>query len=317
MSERPGYDITCDAEHGVDIYTLREGDARARIAPVWGANLFAWHDREAVLEPIALADIAAKPTSYGIPLLLPFPNRVRDGRFDYGGRQFEVDPPRHGFVRSRPWTVAGTGASAEDGAWIRCEFDAADHSDVLAQFPLPFRARVTHRLRGRGVSLELEVTNTGDQAMPVGFGIHPYFRRPARGTLVVPARRRWQLDDSLPTGELVDVEDTNDLREPRDTSALDLDDIYTDLTAGPDGRARCVLEDSDAGLRTIVEANAARFPHSVIYTAPAPRRAICIEPYTCPTDAFNLASRGVDAGVIDLAPAESIDLVISIRVEDT
>lgn len=313
---RSDVDVTRDTEHGVELFTLREGDARARVAPAWGANLIAWRDRAEILEPVPLAEIAKKPTSYGIPLLLPFPNRIRDGRFDYGGVRYQVDPPRHGFARSRPWAVAETGASAGDGASITCAFDAADHPEVLAQFPSAFRAQITHRLRDRALALELSVENSGDKAMPFGFGIHPYFRRPARGTLTVPARRRWALADSLPTGETEQVGGAGDLREPRAVSELELDDIYTDLIAGPDGRARCVLADHDAGLGVVVEADAARFPHSVIYTAPAPRAAICIEPYTCPTDAFNLAARGVEAGVVDLAPGAAIDLEIVIRVED-
>jgi aldose 1-epimerase len=76
-----------------------------------------------------------------------------------------------------------------------------------------------------------------------------------------------------------------------------------------------VLADPDAGQRTVIEADGAMFPHSVIYTAPAPRSAICIEPYTCPTDAFNLATRGVEAHIIELAAAETIELDIWIRVE--
>ena len=31
-------------------------------------------------------------------------------------------------------------------------------------------------------------------------------------------------------------------------------------------------------------------------------QAICLEPYTCPTDALNLQAQGMDAGVLELAP---------------
>jgi aldose 1-epimerase len=307
--------IISAAEHDVEIFTLRAGGGEARIAPAWGANLFSWTDGDvAILEPVPLADIAARPTSYGIPLLLPFPNRMSGGGFEYGGRRFEVDPPRHGFVRSRPWRMVDAGVTATT-AWISCEFDARHHSEVLAQFPSPFRVQLTVRLGDGALDLQVAVTNVGDQVMPFGFGIHPYFRRPANGTLVVPASRCWQLADSLPTGEQVEVDADTDLRAPRDLSELELDHIYTGLAAGADGRARCVLADLDTGLSVLVEADAALFPHSVIYTAPSPREAICIEPYTCPTDAFNLAARGVPANVIELAAAETIELDLGIRVE--
>jgi aldose 1-epimerase len=315
MSAKGGHEVSRAVEHGVDIYTLRAGEARARVAPAWGANLFCWSDGAAILEPVPLDEVARKPTSYGIPLLLPFPNRVAGGAFTFAGRRYEVDPPRHGFVRARPWAVQDCGASDDGGAWIRCAIDTADFPELAAQYPSTLRAVVSHRLRDRTLNLHVDATNTGDQVMPFGFGIHPYFRRPDRGTLEVPAARRWQLADSLPTGERVEVDPATDLREPRPVSDLQLDDIYTDLATGDDGRVRCVLADPDAGQRTVIEADGAMFPHSVIYRAPAPRSAICIEPYTCPTDAFNLATRGVEAHIIELAAAETIELDIWIRVE--
>jgi aldose 1-epimerase len=153
--------------------------------------------------------------------------------------------------------------------------------------------------------METVAHNTGAHEMPMGFGIHPYLRRPAQGTLSVPARKRWELEDSLPTGQLVEVAGSYDLRQPRDVASLELDDIYTDLVADPDGLVRCTLTEQRRGIQTTVAFAAAQFPHVVIYTAPAPRQALCIEPYTCPTDGFNLQQRGIESNLIVLQPGES------------
>jgi galactose mutarotase-like enzyme len=182
MSAKGGHEVSRAVEHGVDIYTLRAGEARARVAPAWGANLFCWSDGAAILEPVPLDEVARKPTSYGIPLLLPFPNRVAGGAFTFAGRRYEVDPPRHGFVRARPWAVQDCGASDDGGAWIRCAIDTADFPELAAQYPSTLRAVVSHRLRDRTLNLHVDATNTGDQVMPFGFGIHPYFRRRGAGS---------------------------------------------------------------------------------------------------------------------------------------
>lgn len=148
--------------------------------------------------------------------------------------------------------------------------------------------------------------------MPLGFGIHPYFRCPEQGVIRVPAQKRWELTDSLPTGKLLEVEGHYDLRRPRDLTGLALDDIFTDLIADSDGLVRCILDDRSRGIQTVVEFDPKQFPDVVVYTPPAPRRAICIEPYTCPTDGFNLHHRGVDSHLIVLRPDETISFKVRI-----
>jgi aldose 1-epimerase len=302
---KPSYAVDTVIRDGVEVFRLRQGDdAVAEVAPALGNNCFAFHAGLPVLEPVEFAEFLKKPTSYGIPLLFPFPNRVRDGVFTFQGRSYPVDPPRHGFVRDKAWNVLARGASAEEGAWIRSTINAEDHeAKILRQFPFPFTLEATWRVREGALHLEVEARNQGALPMPAGFGIHPYFRRPARGTITVPASRRWELEEALPTGNVVNVDPRFDLREPRDIEGLVLDDIYTGLRAEEDGLTRCHLDDAVARVRTTVEFSREQFPHVVVYTPPAPRPALCIEPNTCPTDAFNLQARGVDADVIVVKPS--------------
>jgi aldose 1-epimerase len=263
------YIVDTEQRDGIEVFTLRAPDGSfAEIAPALGCNCFSFRTHVPVLEPVPFAEFRQKPTSYGIPILFPFPNRIKDGRFTFEGRTFEVNPPRHALSRTKPWT---------------------------------------YRLRAGRLDMETVARNTGDANMPVGFGIHPYFRRPARGTLTVPAAQRWALADSLPTGQLLDVAGAFDLRRAADVSALQLDDIYTGVAADADGLTRCVLTDEDAGRQTIVEFDAREFPHVVVYTPPAPRAAICVEPNTCPTDAFNLQTRGIESNVLVLGAGRELN----------
>ena len=287
--------------------------ASAEICPALGNNCFAFRTGEDVLEPVPFSELLARPTSYGIPLLFPFPNRVRDGAFTFRGDKFIVNPSRHGFVRDKPWRVKESGASDVRGAWLVSSFDATDYQEqILRQFPFPFRLEVTYNLFESRLSMEAVVKNIGDRAMPVGFGIHPYFRKPTRGAVTVPSEKMWQLCDSLPTGKLLSVDGIYDLRSGKGLDGLSLDDIFTGIRKDADGSARCILEDSATGTQTIVEFSARQFPNVVVYTPPAPRQAICIEPNSCPTDAFNLQERGIESNVIALGAGEQVKFDVSI-----
>lgn len=310
------YSATVERRNGTDVVTLRAADrASAVILPEFGNNCVTFEAGRPILEAAPLAKILEKPTAWGIPLLFPFPNRIRDGVFRFKGREYRLDVLQHGFVRHRAWRLVATGADPEQGAWSRASLDAADHpTEILATFPFPFRLEVTHRLQGDSLELVTDATNTGTEEMPCGFGIHPYFQSTEATTVLVPARRRWEIADKLPTGRLVDLDARTDLKTPRPARELELDDVYTDVLPDADGTVRYVLDDGPGG-RTVIACDPLSLPDVVAFTPPRPRPAICIEPQSCPTDAFNLAERGVDAHVVVLPPKGSVRWTISIRSE--
>lgn len=308
------YLVHSENHQGTEIIVLREGKrAQAKVAPSLGNNCFEFRTSEPVLENISLDQFLAKPTSYGIPVLFPFPNRIRDGKFTFQGQTYTVDPPRHGFVRDKAWQVVASGASDEEGAWVRSRFDANDYAEqILSQFPFPFILEMTYRLRNERLELEFSAQNTGDKDMPTGFGIHPYFQKPAVGAIRVPANKRWELEDSLPTGRLLNVEGQYDLRQEQGLEELQLDDIYTDLVTNEAGLGWGYVANRASWENTFIEFDAAEFPNVVVYTPPAPRQAVCIEPNTCPTDAFNLEARGIASNLLVLQPGANINFKISI-----
>lgn len=305
MSQK--YSIKSEVREGVEIFALCEADrAYAEVAPQFGNNCFAFRVQEPILEPVPFEEFRQRPTSFGIPILFPFPNRIRDGEFYFRGQRYAVNPNRHGFVRDKAWRVLGAGADDREGAWIKSSVEAAQYAEqILGQFPFPFRLEVTYRLKDGRLEMDTVAQNVGEREAPVGFGIHPYFACSAQATIQIPARKRWELLDSLPTGKLLEVEGSYDLRQPREVAGLVLDDIFTELVADSDGLVRCVLDDRGKGMQTIVEFDAGQFPNVVVYTPPAPRQAICIEPYTCPTDGFNLHHRGVESNLLLLPSGET------------
>lgn len=314
---------TVDAlEAKYNVYTLhQEGKAVAEIVPALGNNcyLFKVADEEVWIDlidpPPDLATLKARPTAYGNPILFPFPNRIRNGRWQFEGETYQFDKPPespttiHGLLLNQPYQV-DKHAADENGATLVCSLNSGDFPEVIRQFPFPFTIQIAYTLKDAVLTMRIAIKNTGDRNMPMGFGIHPYFSTNLTGAadasealITVPAAKYWKLDDVLvPTGQQNDVTGTLDLRNGQPFGQLKLDHVFTDVQL-VDNVSRCLIENKDTGHTLVMESDAI-FRELVVYTPPG-RDAICFEPYTCPTDAINLEARGIPAGVIVLAPNET------------
>jgi aldose 1-epimerase len=288
------------------LYVLEDGKGGlAEVWPALGFNCFAWHD-------LLYADPAlftgGRPTRSGIPVLFPFPNRIRDGRFTWEGKEYKLplnDPAQknaiHGFACRRPWRVIGSGAD-DSSAWVTGAFRCSlDDPASLPLWPADHEIELTVRLGRSVLRLEAVVRNPDKGPLPFGLGYHPYFTRPSR--VEVPAAQYWVLEDNLPTGERRPVDGPRDLNTPRPFDQLQLDDVLTGLPARAprmDGLIeRAALYRADGSpLRLFCSAD---FREMVVFTPPH-RQAFCVEPYTCTTDAVNLQKKGVDAGWRVLSP---------------
>jgi aldose 1-epimerase len=316
------------------LFLLDDGaGGKAEVWPALGFNCFHWEIvREGRKRDLLYADPAlfadGRSTRSGIPILFPFPNRIRDGRFTWDGKEYQLPindgshrNAIHGFAAQRPWRVVGQGADGAS-AWVQGEFQAAkDAPDCLPLWPADHLIRVTYRLGMDVLRVEAEVENPDRRTLPFGLGYHPYYRMPfAPGTAMedclvqAPARQTWPLTDSLPTGERRPLDPARDLLAPRRFADLQLDDVLTDLPSapiGPDGLCdRGVLR---SGGETLRLRGSPAFRELVVFTPPH-RQAFCVEPYTCTTDAINLQQRGVDAGLLTLPPGGQWTAVFEMRL---
>jgi aldose 1-epimerase len=316
MPERYAVRMVSDLAYGEGVYELLDGEAgsSARVAPAAGNNLFSLRVPIAGrgLEVFLEQKEPRRGFPFGTPILFPYPGRVRDGRFSFGGQQHQLDvAPRmghaiHGLVMGLPWKVEEAGATPQ-GARVVASLASADHPEVERQWPFPFRISIGFTLSGGTVLLEAEATNVGEAPMPLGFGIHPWFRLPLvesgareRCLLRVPARRLWEVEpDILPTGQVLDLLPGRDFRTLRPLGEATFDDTFTDVML-EDGQSECLYRDPAAGAEIAVRADAG-FREMIVY-APPHLPAICLEPYTCVPDALNLQPRGLDAGLIVLEP---------------
>lgn len=124
--------------------------------------------------------------------LVPYVNRIANGRFRFGGRSWRLplnfgDHPHslHGVGWQRPWQVTEQG---EDRATLALDHPGGDG------WPWPFHAEQQFRLSGDGLAARLRLRNMADEPMPAGLGFHPYFPRHADSRLTARVSAAWTAD---------------------------------------------------------------------------------------------------------------------------
>jgi aldose 1-epimerase len=285
---------------------LEHGDARAVVVEVGGGlRSYAVGGRE-LLDGYAEDE---RCTSARGQVLAPWPNRLRGGRYGFGGVDHQValtEPETggaiHGFVRWVRWT-----ATEETGDAVTMRYALPPQSG----WPFALDLAVRYALGPDGLRVETSATNAGDGPAPAGLGMHPYLRAGGgpidAARLRAPGRVRLVADDAgIPTGATAPVAGSDaDFLVARPIGSVELDTGFGDLARDPDGRARIELapEDGEPTGLWLDEG----FAFLMLFTGdglPDPerrRRGLGVEPMTCAPDA--LASGD---GLAVLAPGETL-----------
>lgn len=231
-------------------------------------------------------DEDAMPAGGRSQLLVPWPNRLRDGRYEFGGATHQLaltEPKRgnasHGLVRWVSWTVA------------RHEADVIELRYFLpAQtgYPWALSLTVTYALGADGLTVTQGATNEADSPAPYASGAHPYLLAgpgPCDGwELELPASTYLTVDDErlLPTGR---APFAGVVASPLGGTVLN--HAVTDLERDADGVATVRLRAGGTGVALWVDGHHRWLQ---VYTGddtPTPRVSVAVEPMTAPPDAFN------------------------------
>jgi aldose 1-epimerase len=237
-------------------------------------------------------------------LLVPWPNRIRDGRYSFGGRDLQLgltEPARqnasHGLARWAAWSLEEHGTSSVSLGYR-----------LMAQsgYPWTVDLHVLYDLSADGLTVTQTATNLSDEAAPYASGAHPYLTAgggPVDGwELTLPAGTRLLPDDRLlPVGE-EDVAGTPyDFRVTRPVRDTRLDHAFGDLARDGDGVATTLVRDPSTGRGAALWVDR-QHPWLMVFSADdgwdPPRQALAVEPMTAPPDAFR---SGRD--LLTLAPA--------------
>ncbi len=227
------------------------------------------------------------PYGSGI-VLVPWPNRVEDGRWEHDGAEMLLDitePDKHnaihGLLRNTAYRVVA-----------REESEITLGASVFPQHGYPFHldTRVTYRLVADGIVVTHEIVNFSDAAAPVAVGAHPYLRvgdAPVADVMLeLAASTHFEVTDRLNAREQHDVTGTRfDVRAPHRIGDLELDDGFGGVAPGsvhrltaPDGRTVEQWSDDEFGYVQVF-ANR-KFPNS-------DGIALAVEPMTAPANALN------------------------------
>lgn len=129
--------------------------------------------------------------------MVPYANRIVDGRFCFGGRRVSIPPnwegarhPLHGQGWRKQWRIT---ARTETAA----EFELEGGDD---EWPWRYRARERFELFPNAAMITLELLNLAGSAMPGILGLHPYFPDAANARLHAEVPWVWNIDhEFLPT----------------------------------------------------------------------------------------------------------------------
>ncbi|HEX4687882.1 MAG TPA: aldose 1-epimerase family protein [Nocardioides sp.] len=283
-----------------DQFEFAAGDYRAVVTECGATLRLLEHDGRPLLHGFGEEDMS---TAGRGQLLMPWPNRIRDGIYEYDGREHRLglsEPSQgnaiHGLVRWAAWSPEEHGASSVSLSYR-----------LMAQsgYPWTVDLHVLYDLSADGLTVTQTATNLSDRPAPYASGAHPYLTAgpgPVDGwELTVPASLRLLGDDrQLPVGEEAVAGTPYDFRVARPLRDLRLDDGFGDL-ARDAGITTASVRDPETGLGAALWVDR-HHPWLMVFSADAgwdpPRQAVAIEPMTAPPDAFR---SGRD--LVTLAPA--------------
>lgn len=238
-------------------------------------------------------------------VLLPWPNRIAQGRYEYQGRKHELPVDEastgcalHGLVRWSSWRV-----ERHEGASATLAY--AFHP--RPGYPFALDLAIDYRLDDRGLSVTTRATNVGTEPCPFGAGWHPYLATPEpvvdAALLRLPAGTAYAADErGIPISH-APVDGTElDFRAGRPIGATQLDTAFADLERDADGLARVRFEPEPGRSVTLWVDGA--FQYLMVFTGDklptVRRRCLAVEPMTCAPNAFVTGD-----GLLELAPGES------------
>ena len=222
------------------LFEIRDGDREA-IVTQQGANLYKARWAGTDLLATVNDDGYTGGGGHG-QLLLPWPNRIRNGVYEFEGEHYQLPitdrthgSAIHGFTHWLTWEVK---EHLADRVTLSCL--------LLAQpgYPFPLAFENSYHLRSGALEISTIATNIGGRTAPFGFGAHPYFKTGTAivddSVLQVQASSYFETNADLsPKVPAVPVDGSVfDFREPRPVGGTEFDVTLTDLARDEDARAK-------------------------------------------------------------------------------
>lgn len=256
------------------LLSLRAGRLAVDLAPEAGGSIarFALEGAGDLLRPATDAALASGTgMNTACYPLVPYSNRIANGRLAFDGEVFQLAPrwpgirhPMHGDGWRHPWQVLHHERTRADLVYLH------ERGTPGMDWPFRYRANLSFRLEETGLTVGLSIENLEGREVPAGLGLHPFFVRDAETELACRLAGVWRTDAEVLSLQRVPVPAEWDFSNPRRVDGTGLDHCFD----GWDGEATIIWP--QRGLRLVLSATEA-FRHLVIYV-PDGQRHFCVEP---------------------------------------
>jgi aldose 1-epimerase len=234
--------------------------------------------------------------------LVPYCNRIRDGRFTFRGREVRVArnmasdaSPLHGQGWLGAWEVVRQSGTEAELLFVH----------PAGEWPWAYEARQAFTVDDGGLTVVLSCTNTGREPMPCGLGQHPYFHCTPETVLDTEVESVWTIDENVLPVEKLPAKGRYDLRNRR-VAGQDLDNGF----GGWSGRA--TVEDPSLPFR--IEMSSPDVDFFQLYSPPSGELFV-IEPVSHANAALNEPEEAwAELGLKVLEPGETMSLTMRIDV---
>jgi len=239
--------------------------------------------------------------------LSPFPNRINKGKYEFASKEYQLAinaPPHalHGLCWNLPFTIKEQLATNNSAKLVL----SANYKSLHDGYPFSYTIEIEYILEQHNFKCTTRITNTSEQAIPIGDGWHPYFSTGSKVNnlkLQLPPNKQLELDKGLiPTGNYLPG---NYFSKPTLLYTTQLDHCFElDVV---EGIAETRILDQSKNICIVIWQQGYKFIQ--VYTPPD-RKSIAIEPMTCAPDAFNNKM-----GLTVLQPKESAEFYFGVRLE--
>jgi aldose 1-epimerase len=233
--------------------------------------------------------------------LFPFPNRISDGKYEFGQTKYELDcnekPLKnalHGHIYDKQFSIKNTETS-ENNAIVSLYY--ADEGKTKG-FPFPYQIEIIYTFSREKITIDFQVFNNGEKSFPFGIGWHPYFKTSNlnANSLDFEGASQYSLNEKMIPQDEIPLK----FKTPLFIEKTTLDDCF--ITNKP--QATFESEAYKIGIDFFPKN---KKNYLQVYTPPT-RNCIAIEPMTCAPNAFNNKN-----GLLILEPNKKFEWQISLE----
>ena len=279
----------------VEVVNIVVGKTQLSLAPELGGAIAGLAcQNKAILRPWNGVD-CKDPFTLASNILVPFSNRISGGGFVWDEVFYEIEPnlndeacPIHGDGFQRSWEVK---QKTLDSVTLQLNNGHIG--------PFIYRAEQLFRLQEDSLKINFKLINLGSEALPFGFGFHPWFPRNKQTKLQFEASHVWLEDEQYLPKELIKVSNGShwDYSSAKMLPAQWLNNAWL----GWQGEAKIT---QGSAFKSVTISASSNLNCAIVHSVDENSDFFCFEPVSHAVDAHNLPNL---PGLKILKPGQSIN----------